>query len=140
MSYESPVKLVQTEPFIEHLRDETDNMIYRAVIHADVDMDREELIKALEYDRGQYEKGYADGLSYKPPINTNADRIRAMSDEELATTFYNGCGDRSYNDACRVTQECVKREILSISDEEQDAICIRCWLDWLKSPVEVDDE
>lgn len=84
MSYESPIKLFQTDPLVEQLRDETDNMIYRAVIHADVNVDREELIRALEYDRGQYEKGYADGLAYKPPIQTNADRIRAMTDEELA--------------------------------------------------------
>lgn len=84
MSYESPIELFQTDPFVEQLRDETDNMILRAVVHADVNVDREELIKALEYDRGQYEKGYADGLAYKPPIQTNADSLRAMSDEELA--------------------------------------------------------
>ena len=27
-----------------------------------LDVDREELLKALKYDRGQYEKGYADGF------------------------------------------------------------------------------
>ena len=65
MSYESPIKLfhrLSSDWFIEHLRDETDNLICRAVANADVQVDKAELMKALEYDRGQYEKGYADGL------------------------------------------------------------------------------
>ena len=32
----------------------------------------------------QYMRGYFDGKMHKPPVITNADRIRAMSDEELA--------------------------------------------------------
>lgn len=38
-------------------------------------IDREELIKALRYDRGQYEKGYADGRF------DAADRIGALMEE-----------------------------------------------------------
>ena len=67
---------------------------------------------------------------------TNADRIRAMTDEELAETFYTGCESRAYNDSCLVTQELIKRGDLAMSDEEQDEICLKCWLSWLKSPVE----
>lgn len=70
---------------------------------------------------------------------SNADRIRAMDDLELAETFYTGCENRAYNDACHVTQELIERSDLTMSDEEQDEICLKCWLDWLKSPVEVDN-
>ena len=58
--YQSPIKLVSTDPVIETIKTKTDEMIYRAVTHADVQVDRDELIKALQYDRGQYQKGYAD--------------------------------------------------------------------------------
>ena len=34
---------------------------YKAVIECGVAVDKDELIKALAYDRGQYEKGYGDG-------------------------------------------------------------------------------
>ena len=41
---------------------QTDEQIYQAVLNVGFDVNREELEKALRYDRGQYEKGYADGL------------------------------------------------------------------------------
>lgn len=56
---------------------------------------------------------------------SNADRIRAMTDEELAFLIGNGCPP-----AC--VEPC--REYLSVGG---DTNCTDCWLDWLKSPVEV---
>lgn len=38
-----------------------DDMAFRAVEEVDIEVDRDELIRALAYDRGQYEKGYVDG-------------------------------------------------------------------------------
>ena len=35
--------------------------IFKAIQKVDITVDRDELIKALNYDRGQYEKGYEDG-------------------------------------------------------------------------------
>ena len=50
---------------------------------------------------------------------TNADRIRAMSDEELADLFcYRGCPPD------RLTGKCVKV-----------GVCEACWVVWLKQPV-----
>ena len=72
-----------------------------------------------------------------PMILTNADRIRAMTDEELATEMYKGCGERNWS-VCRIPKVCEERDVLSISEEEEDEICVQCWIDWLKSPVEVD--
>lgn len=48
---------------------------------------------------------------------TNADRIRAMSDEELAKYV------------CCPHDQCI----------DLDAPCDKCVLSWLKSPMEVDD-
>ena len=63
--YKSPIELFRTDPMIETQKTETDEMIFRAVVHADVQVDRDELIKALQYDRGQYEKGFSDGVLHE---------------------------------------------------------------------------
>lgn len=53
--YESPIKVFQ------QIRTEYDNEIFKAVQSVYTDVNKDELIKALTYDRQQYEKGYADG-------------------------------------------------------------------------------
>lgn len=52
---------------------------------------------------------------------TNADCIRAMSDDELATLFGDACACL-YDDA----DVC----------EKWGGACDRCWLDWLKQDAE----
>ena len=54
--YESPVNVVYNQ-----MRTEVDNHIFKAIVNVGVDVNKEELIKALQYDRGQYDKGYKDG-------------------------------------------------------------------------------
>ena len=39
-----------------------EDAVFKAIQKVDIEVDREELIKALQYDRNQYEKGYADGI------------------------------------------------------------------------------
>lgn len=46
---------------IQKIRKKEENEVYKAIINAGVYVDREELIKALDYDRDMYEKGYEDG-------------------------------------------------------------------------------
>lgn len=53
--YESPITLINGE-----LQLSLENGVYKAVRQTGVVVDKDELIKALKYDRGQYEKGYAD--------------------------------------------------------------------------------
>ena len=60
MSYESPVSIYTKA--VEKLRDSFDDAIHEAIeIKTGIKVDRDELIKALQYDRDQYKKGYADG-------------------------------------------------------------------------------
>lgn len=49
---------------------------------------------------------------------SNADRIRAMSDEELALQFGANCPKENRR-AC-------------------DRVCSKCWLEWLQKPAEED--
>lgn len=62
MNYESPievyVKKMQTE-----LVEQLDDGILAAVAETGISVNEDELVKALKYDRGQYEKGYADGFA-----------------------------------------------------------------------------
>lgn len=82
--YESPIKLDFTEPVIEKLKDEADQYIVRACQKMNVDVDREELIRALQYDRDQYLKGYADAVADVRPVvrghNTGNARIFSCSE------------------------------------------------------------
>lgn len=73
----------------------------------------------------------ARNMVLKKYTPTNGDRIRKMTDEELAKTLYIGCGDRNL-DTCKISEMCDEYNILAMSDEEEDAICIQCWLDWLR--------
>lgn len=73
--YESPIKIIKPIDFITqqitHQIDEAvDNQIYEAVLKVGIEVDKEELIKALRYDRGEYEQGFLAG------------RLSAQSDGE----------------------------------------------------------
>ena len=60
--YESPITLLktQTDNFVKVVNEKTDEVIFKAVVNVLPQVNKEELIKALEYDRGQYIKGYQD--------------------------------------------------------------------------------
>lgn len=60
--YESPIQLI-TQEITHNLVAERDKQIYEAVCKTGVIVDKEELIKALQYDRGQYEKGYFNAIT-----------------------------------------------------------------------------
>lgn len=55
MSYQSPIDVIMGQMNISY-----ENEICKAVQNVNICVEREELIKALRYDREQYEKGYAD--------------------------------------------------------------------------------
>lgn len=58
--YNSPIEMLITD--IQHqIVKQQDEEIYQAVLNYIPNVDKEELIRALHYDRQQYDKGYADG-------------------------------------------------------------------------------
>ncbi|MDO4486048.1 MAG: DUF551 domain-containing protein [Bacillota bacterium] len=56
--YMSPITIMQSETKMR-----LEGEIMKAVARYGIDVDKDELIKALNYDRRQYEKGYKDGLN-----------------------------------------------------------------------------
>lgn len=67
--YEAPIKLIMGQ-----LRDQVDGEIFKAIQDINVQVDKDELTKALQYDRGQYDEGYADG--YKEAIREFAEKLK----------------------------------------------------------------
>ena len=65
---------------------------------------------------------------------TNADRIRAMSDEELANRMYWYHAGSDAIPFCKNLPECGK--MMDEGSEIPDEKCIGCMLDWLKRPAE----
>ena len=55
MSYESPIEIA------EKMSNQVEKDIMEVVLSYGIKVDKDELVKALSYDRKQYEKGYADG-------------------------------------------------------------------------------
>lgn len=92
-NYEPPVKLIcsNIETQLEKTLAET---IYRAIQKVDVVVDKEELLKALSYDRNQYEVGFFHGQMaerYKKPEN-NYDWLRNLNESELAVWLSQNTG------------------------------------------------
>lgn len=55
--YKSPIKIAT-----ERIKTNYDNAIYSAMQNVGINVDREELLKALAYDRGQFEEGWKEGF------------------------------------------------------------------------------
>ena len=54
--YKSPVEIIYGQ-----MQTQIDGDILRAIQSYGINVDKEELVRAMQYDREQYEKGYADG-------------------------------------------------------------------------------
>lgn len=58
--YKSPIDVMIAD--IQHqIAQQQDEEIYKAVVSVGINVDKDELLRALQYDRQQYDKGYADG-------------------------------------------------------------------------------
>jgi hypothetical protein len=55
--YQSPVEIITRQ-----IRTQFEDNVFKAIQDYGIVVDKEELIKALRYDRGQYENGFSDGM------------------------------------------------------------------------------
>ena len=69
--YKAPIEIITTQ-LRTKIKHQAERLVCEAVQNVGVDVDKEELIKALKHDRGQYKKGYDDGF---------ADGIRAFAEK-----------------------------------------------------------
>ena len=61
MNWESPVTI--TQEIAKQIAGERDDYIMSEIYKTGVVVNKEELIKAIKYDRDQYNKGYCDGFN-----------------------------------------------------------------------------
>ena len=104
--YKSPIEKMMIYGEIQtQMVQEDENMVMKAIREVGITVDKEELIKALQYDRKQYTKGYEDGK------NEVLDKIRAEIESIERYGTANG------HDIWLRTPEEIKNEVFKIIDK-----------------------
>lgn len=93
MSYKSPIEVYLTQMRFEQ-EQTIEGAIYKAVQGLDISVSKDELIKALRYDREQYDHGYHDGYYADKWVNCS-DRLPKDGEPVLVWFEYFRYG--SYN-------------------------------------------
>ena len=57
--YESPINIA-IDNMVTQMEHDRESLIIRSIYTEGIDVDKNELIKALQYDRNQYQKGFED--------------------------------------------------------------------------------
>ena len=97
--YESPVNVMEIqEPIIKQFIKEREEMVLEQIWNIGIDVNKEELIKALQYDREQYSKGYSDGYAKGIDDLVNGLLNWKSQDEEY----------KSFSDVCNEIAEQLK--------------------------------
>ena len=94
-NYKSPINIVSSA-----LRNEVENNILKSIINIGIDIDKDEFVKALQYDRNQYEKGFSDATPKWIPVSErlpNDDELVliTLTDKLNYTTVTLGCYSRT---------------------------------------------
>lgn len=115
--YKSPIELIYKDAQYK-----LEEGIYKAIQNIDIKVDREELIKALEYDRGQYYKGYEDAKAERKKDEWTTHEVACL----LAEVMGDDC-------ACNVNGN---DEWLPFVCEFAETTCpdvagVACWEQWL---------
>ena len=81
--YQSPISQIYKD--VEYkFKEDMENKTMEAVHHFGISVDKEELIKALQYDRNQYDKGYSEG---RASIVEELEKIKADIDNPKTCMF-----------------------------------------------------
>lgn len=112
--YKSPVEIKQYDVEKDIAKRVEDKIHEEIVQRFGVFIDKDELVKALSYDRGQYEKGWIDGFKEaleNPKPRTNFDRITESVEslaryiENYTMFWWKKCDQCETYDHCN---ECIK--------------------------------
>lgn len=95
--YESPINIIQGE-----MQMWVEGETYKALQNVGIDVNKEELLKALQYDRGQYEKGYKDG--YAKAIDEFAERLKENYQSHAIDICLRQNDYYSYSNACHTLE------------------------------------
>lgn len=116
MMYKSPIEIIVGE-----MHTEWENGILKTVQNYNVNCNKEELIRALAYDRDQYRKGYEDG---RPKWIPCSERLPEEG-KEVLVTVWNRCEVASYNCALGGLKEW---NFDSFSLDNEDFLDVTAWM------------
>lgn len=86
--YESPIEIIQRD-IVNGIQVKMENDICYAICSYGINVNREELIKALAYDRQQYEKGFQDAQSKLKPMCKYLGKC--MSHPDISREYHDWC-------------------------------------------------
>lgn len=85
--YESPITQIMSDISTQMIQEKENQLMMQMRQTIGYDLDKEELIKALQYDRDQYQKGYADAMKNKKEL---FDLVCDVNPEEIAAQIASG--------------------------------------------------
>lgn len=82
--YKSPIEIFKSPIYdvMKQMYEQQEEYIYQCVSNIGVNIDKKELIRALQYDRDQYEQGYRDGKQANEWISVE-ERLPESYDRDL---------------------------------------------------------
>lgn len=116
--YESPITLTEvTNKVLENVQKAHEEFVYNTILNIGIDVNRDELVKALNYDRQQYEKGYSDAkettrnISGRNPIDKFVcEKCGFMVDGWTAFNYEDETDDRfDYEFAFKYCPDCGRK-------------------------------
>ena len=100
MSYISPIEIIQTQ-----MQMKLEGAVCEAVEKVGINVDKAELLRALAHDRGQYDKGYADGKAARYE-KTEPIRMHYTEDKYRDVYLCPACKDNELNYEQKYCAEC----------------------------------
>lgn len=88
--WESPIQLI-TDDIIKDITQKQDELLMESVRRVGLNIDKDELVKALNYDRDQYEKGYADGRRARDSEIVRCKDCKHLSEDRIAPEWHRIC-------------------------------------------------
>lgn len=85
--YESPITEMMSDISTQIIQERENQLMMQMRQTVGYDFDKDELIKALQYDRDQYRKGYADAMKNKEQLS---ELICDVNPEEIAAQIASG--------------------------------------------------
>lgn len=89
-TYESPIEKIVGQIQSQMVKNDEDNLMVQIQQAVGYKIDKEELLKALQYDRGQYEKGYADAMSVIEDIKAEIIKWIEMQGDDISVYYEAG--------------------------------------------------
>lgn len=112
--YESPINIIYNQ-IESDLNEKIEKDIYEVVQKYWIIVDKEELLKALRYDRDQYEKGYAEGRNQE--YLNNLEQLKQIKEEinNISTKIFIGDNYACYGITNKSAED-FKDEVMKILD------------------------